>query len=107
MPVHNKLVRNRIPEIIEKSGKRFSTRFLSSEEYIQELKKKSFEELEEYMDSKNDGEALEELADTLEIIRALSEYHGAKFQNFEASRVQKAEKRGSFKERVYLLEVEE
>ncbi len=45
MPVYNKLVRDRIPEIIEKTGKRFTTRILSEKEYIEELRKKSYEEL--------------------------------------------------------------
>jgi predicted house-cleaning noncanonical NTP pyrophosphatase (MazG superfamily) len=107
MPVHNKLVRDRIPEIIEKTGKKFSTRKLNPEEYITELRKKSFEELEEYMDAKNDEEALEELADLLEIIHALSEFHGSSMEKVEEIRKQKAGKRGSFKERIFLMEVED
>ncbi len=51
MPTYNKLVRDRIPEIIEATGKKFSTRILSDEEYLIELKNKSFEELEEYHDA--------------------------------------------------------
>lgn len=50
MPTYNKLVRDRIPEIIEANGKKFSTRILSNDEYITELKNKSFEELHEYRD---------------------------------------------------------
>jgi len=107
MPIHNKLVRDRIPEIIEKTGKNFSTKILAHDEYIQELKKKSNEELDEYMNAGNDEDALEELADLLEIIHALSECHGATFDRLEEIRKEKAEKRGGFKERIYLLEVED
>lgn len=107
MPIHNKLVRDGIPEIIEKTGKNFSARILSDEEYIKELKKKSYEELEEYMNTQNDDDAIEELADLLEIIHALAEYHGTSFVKLEAVRKQKAEKRGGFKEKIFLIEVED
>jgi predicted house-cleaning noncanonical NTP pyrophosphatase (MazG superfamily) len=107
MPVYNKLVRDRIPEIIESTGKKFSTRILDNDEYIKELKKKSFEELEEYVSTTGDEDALEELADLLEIIHALAEYHGASFEKVEEIRKKKAEKRGGFKEKIFLIEVED
>ncbi|PWW32307.1 hypothetical protein DFO73_101571 [Cytobacillus oceanisediminis] len=49
MPVFNKLVRDRIPDVIVNIGKNFTTRILEDNEYIKEFKKKSCEELEEYM----------------------------------------------------------
>ena len=107
MPIHNKLVRDRIPEIIESTGKKFSTKILDNTEYIKELKKKSFEELEEYVNTTNNEDAIEELADVLEIIHALAEYHGASIEKVEEVRKQKAEKRGGFKEKVFLIEVED
>jgi predicted house-cleaning noncanonical NTP pyrophosphatase (MazG superfamily) len=107
MPVYNKLVRDRIPEIIESTGKKFTTRILSNEEYITELKTKSFEELQEYVETKNNEDAIEELADLLEIIYALAEYHGSSIGNVEAVRKEKAEKRGGFKEKIFLIEVED
>ncbi|PAE37601.1 nucleoside triphosphate pyrophosphohydrolase [Bacillus sp. 7884-1] len=107
MPIHNKLVRDFIPEVIESTGKKFTTRILDNEEYIMELKNKSFEELNEYINAKSDKEAIEELADLLEIIHALAEYHGAKFDKVEQFRLEKAEKRGGFKEKIFLIEVED
>lgn len=107
MPIHNKLVRDRIPEIIKNSGKKFSTRILNEDEYIKELKKKSFEELEEYVNTENNEDAIEELADVLEIIHALAEYHGVSIAKVEEVREQKAEKRGGFKEKIFLIEVED
>ncbi|MCC3646857.1 nucleoside triphosphate pyrophosphohydrolase [Cytobacillus oceanisediminis] len=107
MPTYNKLVRNRIPEIIERSGKKYTTRVLDQTEYIKELKKKNFEELEEYTNAENDEEALEELADLLEIIHALAETHGASIEKVEELRKQKAEERGGFKEKIFLIEVED
>ncbi|OHX50684.1 nucleoside triphosphate pyrophosphohydrolase [Cytobacillus oceanisediminis] len=107
MPTYNKLVRDRIPEVIEKTGKKFSTRILDDNDYIKELKKKSFEELQEYVETNNNEDAIEELADVLEIIHALAEYHGASIEEVEEVRKQKAEKRGGFKEKIFLIEVED
>ncbi|MCS0823912.1 nucleoside triphosphate pyrophosphohydrolase [Cytobacillus firmus] len=107
MPTYNKLVRDRIPEIIAESGKNYSTRILDQEEFIKELKKKSIEELDEYLNTNNDEKAIEELADLLEVVHALAETHGVSIEKVEELRKQKAKKRGSFKEKIYLIEVEE
>lgn len=106
-PIYNKLVRDRIPQIIEATGKKFSTKFLNNDEYIEELKRKSFEELEEYINTKNNKDAIEELADLLEKIHSLAEYHGSSIENVEEIRKLKAEKRGGFKEKIFLIEVED
>lgn len=107
MAIYNKLVRDRIPEIIENTGKKFTTRILDNEEYIKELKTKSFEELNEYINAKNDKDAVEELADLLEIIHALAECHGTNIEQVEQVRQEKAEKRGGFKDKIFLIEVED
>lgn len=83
MPVYNKLVRDKIPKIIERDGKRFSSRILGNEEYIKELINKSYEELKEYTKAENDRDAIEELADLLEIIHAFAECHGSTFDDVE------------------------
>lgn len=103
--IYNKLVRDRIPTIIEQSGKTFTTRILDDEEYRKELQKKAFEELEEYVQAETDEAALEELADVLEIIHALAECHGASIEQVEQIRAKKAEKRGGFREKIFLIEV--
>ncbi|WP_316568848.1 nucleoside triphosphate pyrophosphohydrolase [Neobacillus sp. YIM B06451] len=107
MPIHNKLVRDCIPRVIEKTGKKFSTRIMSQDEYVKELKKKAFEELEEYMNTKNDTDAVEELADLLEIIHAFVDVHNTTFEKIESVRKEKAKERGGFKERIFLIEVED
>lgn len=107
MPIYNKLVRDRIPEIIEGTGKASSTRILSDEEYIIELKKKSFEEIQEFIEAENSEDAIEELADVLEILSALAEYHGSSMDEVEKVRAHKAKKRGGFKEKIFLIEVED
>jgi predicted house-cleaning noncanonical NTP pyrophosphatase (MazG superfamily) len=105
MPVYNKLVRDKIPQIIEQAGKTFTKRILEDDEYRKELRKKAFEELEEYMNASDDETALEELADVLEIIHALAECHGSSIERVEQIRAEKAEKRGGFKEKIFLVEV--
>lgn len=107
MTIHNKLVRDKIPEIIENTGKKFKTRVLSNEEYLKELRKKSYEELEEYMNASDKENALEELADLLEIIHALAIAHDSSISEVEAIRETKAQKRGGFKEKIFLIEVED
>ncbi|OKL37889.1 nucleoside triphosphate pyrophosphohydrolase [Domibacillus mangrovi] len=107
MPVHNKLVRDRILEVIEKTGKNYTSRILSEEEYKQEVRKKMHEELAEYEEAATNEEAVEELADLLELIHAAASIHGASVEQLEDIRQQKAEKRGGFNERIYLIEVED
>jgi predicted house-cleaning noncanonical NTP pyrophosphatase (MazG superfamily) len=107
MPTYNKLVRDKIPQIIESKGKRFSAKVLNDEDYIKYLKEKAYEELDEYCAAETDGEAVEELADLLEVISALADHHGYSIEEVEAVRKDKAEKRGVFREKVFLIEGEE
>lgn len=106
MPVYEKLVRDGIPNLIASQGKDFKTRILESKEYITELRKKLIEESEEYFRAVSNDEALEELADMLEVIHALAEIHGSNGAELEELRAEKAERRGGFKERIFLIEVE-
>ncbi|WP_144553509.1 nucleoside triphosphate pyrophosphohydrolase [Bacillus sp. X1(2014)] len=107
MPIYNKLVRDRIPEIIQNTGKECSIKILNNEDYMKALQKKCFEELQEYINSKNNDEALEELADILEIIHSLANYHGSSIRKVEELRQKKIKLRGGFKDRIYLMEVED
>lgn len=102
MKVHNKLVRDKIPEIIEKSGKNFVTHILSEEDYIAALETKLNEEVEEYQRDKN----LEEIADILEVLMALCVAKGYTLNELESMREKKAQERGGFKEKIFLEYVE-
>lgn len=105
MPVYNKLVRDLIPQVIESTGKEFRTRILDEEEYTKELVVKLKEESEEYFAAQSSKELLEELADMLEVIRALVVVHGATWEELEVLREKKVEARGGFQERVFLIDV--
>ena len=101
---YNKLVRDKIPSIIERNeGRSCKTRILTDDEYIVELNKKIQEELAEYLES---GE-IEELADLEEVLRAILDSKGVSYDEFERIRQEKVNKRGAFKDRIYLESLEE
>lgn len=98
MKVFNKLVRDKIPEIIQSKGEMCKTRVLSDEEYLLELNRKLEEEAKEYLQS---GE-IEELADLEEVLRAILDAKKCSHDEFEKIRIAKAEKRGAFKKKIFL-----
>lgn len=100
---YNKLVRDRIPEIIEASGKTCAVEVLSDEEYLKMIDAKLDEELAEYHKDQN----IEELADLLEVIRAAAVARGYTVEELENVRAEKAVKRGGFKKKLLLKEVVE
>lgn len=101
--VYNKLVRDKIPEIIEADGKCCKTEILSDEEYIKMIDAKLDEELAEYHKDQN----IEELADLMEVIYAAGEARGYSGEELESVRLAKVEKRGGFKRKILLREVME
>lgn len=102
MKVYNKLVRDKIPEIIEADGKTCKTRILSEEEYIASLEAKLNEEVAEYQTDKN----LEEMADVLEVLQAICIARGYSLEELEALRAKKANERGGFADKIFLEYVE-
>ena len=100
---YNKLVRDRIPEIIEASGKRCKVQVLDDEEYLRMIDAKLDEELAEYHKDQN----IEELADLLEVIYAAVSARGYDVKQLEEVRAAKAEERGGFQKRLLLVETEE
>jgi predicted house-cleaning noncanonical NTP pyrophosphatase (MazG superfamily) len=102
MKVYNKLVRDKIPEIILADNCTPITRILSDEEYLKELNIKLREELEEYQESSS----IEELADMMEVMLGILDVKGVPFNDFEVIRKEKVSKRGTFKKKIYLESVE-
>lgn len=98
---YNKLIRDKIPEIIHQSGKNAVIETLDLQSYKQFLDKKLQEELQEYLESDN----VEELADLVEVIYAILKYKDIDLQQFETIRQEKAAKRGAFDKRLLLKEV--
>ena len=102
MKVYNKLVRDRIPEIIKSEGRNVQIKILNDEEYRCELNKKLQEEVKEYIEDNN----IEELADIVEVIYGILNSMDVSIEEFEKVRKDKAEKRGAFKEKIFLEEAE-
>lgn len=95
---YDKLIRDKIPEIIEASGKKCITEEMDTDTYIQYLDRKLNEELAEYQADKS----LAELADLLEVMYAIAVARGYTVEELEKVRKEKLEKRGGFEKRLKL-----
>lgn len=97
---YDKLVRDKIPEIIESKGGRAIFHVANDAEYWQKLKEKLGEEVGEFCESESE----EEIADIFEVIEAICEYK--KFDVEEIKKTQKHKKsaRGAFNKRIILEE---
>ena len=95
---YNKLIRDKIPKIIEKDNKTCEIRILDDDEYLKMIDAKLDEELAEYHKDQN----LEELADILEVLYAATKARGYSLEELEECRRKKAEKRGGFERKIML-----
>ncbi|HYE67194.1 MAG TPA: nucleoside triphosphate pyrophosphohydrolase [Anaerovoracaceae bacterium] len=101
--IYNKLVRDNIPQLIKESGRDCSTRILNEKEYYDALLDKIVEEIEEYRISGNE----EELADVYEVLDCLVQLKEYEPMHIDYLQLIRREKRGSFKDRVLLIDVED
>jgi predicted house-cleaning noncanonical NTP pyrophosphatase (MazG superfamily) len=99
----NKLVRDKIPDIIENSGRKAKYHILSEAEYLTALDEKLFEEVNEYQADKS----LEEMADVLEVLYAICKARGYSIEELEGKRVEKSLHRGGFHKKLFLEYSEE
>ncbi len=97
-----KLIRDKIPERIQKDGQIPSTHTANQEEYAFRLKEKLQEEVMEYLESENP----EELADIVEVIHALAETQNLSAEDLEKIRQKKAQEKGIFKKKIILDKIE-
>ena len=102
--VYNKLVRDKIPDAINKvEGRKANYKILNDEEYLKELDKKLFEEAHEFVEE----HSVEELADLAEVISAIMKFKGISIENVMEARKIKNDKKGTFENKVYLIDVEQ
>ena len=100
--VYNKLVRDKIPTIINAQGKKANIRILADEEYLRALEAKLDEEVAEF----HQDHSVEELADILEVIYALAADMGYSRNDLEASYEKKHRERGGFEQKLFLISSE-
>lgn len=97
--IYNKLVRDKIPDMIAQKGEKANIRILDDAEYLESLEKKLDEEVGEYHADKN----IEELADILEVVFALAEALGHTRRELMDAYQKKRDDRGGFAERIFLI----
>lgn len=96
MEKYNKLVRDKIPEILDQKNIPYEKRIASSVEYKKELIKKLLEEAKEFTNTPT----VEELADVIEVVESLKKLQ--EYTQVEDVRLDKKEERGGFDNRIIL-----
>ena len=101
---YNKLVRDKIPEEINREPGRKSTyKILDNKEYLEELNKKVLEEANEFIEENS----IEELGDLMEVLNAIMKLKNYKPENLNKIMKSKSDKKGSFNDKIYLEYVDE
>ena len=103
MKIFRKLIRDRIPEIIEQDGKKPVTRVLDDAEFLIALENKLLEEVQEMRQGKNKKM---EIADIYEVLDALIQAYGFSKEEISAIQKKKREERGGFDKRLFLEKTE-
>ena len=99
--IYNKLIRDKIPEVMDQAGKTYEIIELKDAEYREALLRKLIEETDEVVQS--DGH-ISEIADALEVLHAICALDGHSWKDVEDARKDKADKRGAFVKRLFLIE---
>ncbi len=106
--IHNKLIRDKIPEIIKKDGRKYKIRTLNDEEYKKELLRKIVEESQEVLKTNGDKEELiKEIGDVLEVIDYLINIFKINRKEIEEIRLERKKSRGGFDKKIFLEYVED
>lgn len=107
MKIYNKLVRDRIPEIIAREGKTVTFRILQGEELNMALAEKLVEEVNELLAAETDEEIVEEAADVLEVLRGICESRNISYRHVPIKNEDKYQRKGGFLMGYCLESVEE
>ena len=99
---HKKLIRDKIPQIIEAAGDRYEARVMGKAEFEKELKRKLVEEASELVKTSR-KDLLNEMADVLELLKSIANFYKIDFKFLEEKQVQKRRERGGFEKRLFLI----
>ena len=102
--IYNKLVRDKIPNIIKEKKETPVVKILDDDEYKEALEKKLYEEYQEVIKASGE-DRVEELADMLEIIKALAKLENKTLDDVIEIANKKVDKRGAFEEKIFLEKV--
>ena len=105
--IYNKLIRDKILEIIRNKGSVPKVSVLGKEKYLKALKEKMVEEANELQEAKTKKDVLNELADIQELVNAVAKNHKIDIKAVENKRNKKAKERGGFEKKLFLEFVEE
>lgn len=105
--IHNKLVRDNIPEIIQKANKTPNIRILDNDDYLYYLKLKLVEEAKEASNTNNNDELINELADVVEVIEAIIKTTNIAIEDINNAKISKANKNGQFNKKIFLESVDD
>ena len=101
---YNKLVRDKIPEEIDReSGRKCKYRILDDEEYLKELNKKVLEEANEFIEK----DSIEELGDLMEVLNAIMKQKGYSIEEVKKIMKKKEQKKGAFNNKIFLEYIDE
>lgn len=105
--IYNKLIRDRIPEIIRADNAEPKIRELSEEEYLQALKDKIVEEAVELQEESDKDRIITEMTDVYEVLRSLAAAYDMTLEAVSVVADKKKSERGGFEKRLFLESVEE
>jgi predicted house-cleaning noncanonical NTP pyrophosphatase (MazG superfamily) len=100
---YDKLIRDRIPEIMDRAGVAYEVDTLDEAAYLAALRTKLVEEAQEAAEAEDEAELVKELGDVLEVVAALTAAAGLDADEIEAVRARRREERGGFERRIRLV----
>lgn len=104
---YNKLIRDKIPEIIKKDNAVPKISELNDEQFKLALKEKLVEETKELLEAKTDEEILNELSDVLQLLESIALNNGLSVADVEKQKEKKKRDRGAFEKKLFLEYVDE
>ena len=99
---YDKLIRDRVPEIISNSGAKYKTHIANDDEYWEKLRTKLSEKVEEFLKDPS----VDELADIVEIVHAIADFKFGGSGNVNDVKMVKFRERGGFEKRLILDETD-
>ncbi|MBI5729107.1 MAG: nucleoside triphosphate pyrophosphohydrolase [Candidatus Magasanikbacteria bacterium] len=105
--IYNKLIRDRIPEIIKKNNAVPKTSELTDDQFKIALKEKLVEEAKELLEAKTDEEILNELSDVLQLLESIALNNNTTIVEVGKQKEKKKIERGGFEKKLFLEYVDE